>query len=259
MLICHLTEGHLVVVRRALLDVHLQDLALLLCGEGLAIAPAGAARRLHLLYHGPHADDLHLDAAATAIAALLHALLLVNDLASDGHLLRGAFVDLLEGYLEGLHDVLGLLAPSSSAASAAASAAEHGLEDVPGVARPVVVEALLAEAVVLGALVRVAQDLVRARDLLELLRVSALVGVVLHGQLAVRLLDLRVCRVLVDLQTLVELRRVRRLAAAAAALSAHARKAAIHAGKAAHAWAAEEHGGGGGGRGHCRWTRDLLG
>ena len=50
----------------------------------------------------------------------------------------------------------------------------------------------LAEAVVAGALVAVPQDLVGLGDLLELgLRVgrAVAVGVVLHGQLAVRLLD----------------------------------------------------------------------
>src|SRR2546423_1373306 len=72
---------------------------------------------------------------------------------------------------------------------------------VPPPARPPPAPACHAVAIVRGALLGITQHLVRLRDLLELLfgrrllRGSDAVGMVLHGQAAVRLLDLRLARV----------------------------------------------------------------
>mmetsp|Transcript_3453 Transcript_3453/g.8731 ORF Transcript_3453/g.8731 Transcript_3453/m.8731 type:complete len:375 (-) Transcript_3453:387-1511(-) len=135
MLVGHLSKGNLVTVHRAFRDHHLQHLPLLAGAEGAALAPAGAAGRLHLLDHGPHAHDLHLHAATVAGAALGDPLLLVDHLSRDGHLLGGSHVELLQGDLQRLHHVLRLLAPPSAApATAAAAATEERLEDVRRVA-----------------------------------------------------------------------------------------------------------------------------
>mmetsp|Transcript_82482 Transcript_82482/g.197898 ORF Transcript_82482/g.197898 Transcript_82482/m.197898 type:complete len:350 (-) Transcript_82482:408-1457(-) len=129
-LVCHFPEGDLVAIWRALLHVHLQHLPLLLRLEALALATTGVALRLHLLNHGPHAHDLDLHAAAVAFPTLLDALLLVDDLSSDGHLLGESAVHLLESDLEILHHILGLLAPSLSTPTPAAASPEEGFEDV---------------------------------------------------------------------------------------------------------------------------------
>ena len=89
-------------------------------------------------------------------------------------------------------------------------ASEHSLEDVEGAAaaaatRAAILQSLLAVRVVNFTLLRVGQNFVRRGDLLELLGVAALVGVVLDGSLAVRLLDLRRVRGLADPERVVEL------------------------------------------------------
>mmetsp|Transcript_29749 Transcript_29749/g.41756 ORF Transcript_29749/g.41756 Transcript_29749/m.41756 type:complete len:210 (-) Transcript_29749:214-843(-) len=188
-LVCHFPEGDLVAIWRALLHVHLQHLPLLLRLEALALTSTRVALRLHLLNHGPHAHDLDLHAAAVAFPTLLDALLLVDDLASDGHLLRGANIHLLQCDLEVLNHILGLLAPSLSTSTPAAASPEEGFEDVSCIARPVVVQAFLTKTIVLRTLVGITENLVGSGDLLELLRVAALVRVMLHGQLSVCLLD----------------------------------------------------------------------
>mmetsp|Transcript_77784 Transcript_77784/g.137184 ORF Transcript_77784/g.137184 Transcript_77784/m.137184 type:complete len:211 (-) Transcript_77784:209-841(-) len=188
-LIGHFPELDLVVVRRALLDVHLKDLSFLLRLEGFALTAAGVALGLHLLDHWSHTHHLNLDSTAIARFALLHALLLVDDLTGDGHLLRGTSVHLLESDLEILHYILGLLALPCTASAAAAASTEEGLEDVSGITSSTLLEAFLAVLVVLGTLVGIAQHLVGASDLLELFRITALVRVVLHGKLPVGLLD----------------------------------------------------------------------
>mmetsp|Transcript_29253 Transcript_29253/g.73818 ORF Transcript_29253/g.73818 Transcript_29253/m.73818 type:complete len:265 (-) Transcript_29253:60-854(-) len=211
-LIGHLTEGDLVLVWRALLDVHLKDLPLLFRLEALAVSAASTTLRLHLLDHWSHADDLNLHTAAVAIAALLDATLLVNHLTSDSHLLRRTVVHLLKRHLQWLHNILSLLALAAAATTPAPSASKEGVEDVRWVtAATALLQALLAEPVVLGALVRVAQHLVGTGDLLELLRVATLVGVVLDRELAVGLLDVGLRSALVHIQGFVELLRVHRL------------------------------------------------
>jgi hypothetical protein len=102
--------------------------------------------------------------------------------------------------------------PAASAAPSGAErvASEHSLEDVEGAAaaaatRAAILQSLLAVRVVNFTLLRVGQNFVRRGDLLELLGVAALVGVVLDGSLAVRLLDLRRVRGLADPERVVEL------------------------------------------------------
>mmetsp|Transcript_172407 Transcript_172407/g.552665 ORF Transcript_172407/g.552665 Transcript_172407/m.552665 type:complete len:260 (-) Transcript_172407:3-782(-) len=222
MLVSHFPELHLVSIGRALLDVHFQDFALLLRLEGLAVAAARAALRLHLLYHGAHADDLDLDAAAIASLALLDPPRLVDDLAGDRHFLGGAVVHLLQGDLQRLYHILGFLPPAGAAATPAAATTEHLAEDVAGVPAAALLEALLAEAVVLRTLVGVAQYLVGTADLLEHLRIAALVRMVLHRELPIGLLDVRLRGVLLDLEGLVELGGIRSLGAAPATAAAAA-------------------------------------
>merc|ERR1719336_2705734 len=65
-------------------------------------------------------------------------------------------------------------------------------------------ETFLAALVVDPSLFRIAEHIVGARDLLKLFRVSALVGVVLHGELPVGLPDIRLRSARVHLQSLVE-------------------------------------------------------
>mmetsp|Transcript_62112 Transcript_62112/g.126485 ORF Transcript_62112/g.126485 Transcript_62112/m.126485 type:complete len:231 (+) Transcript_62112:976-1668(+) len=202
--------------------MHFKHLTLLLRAKGLAGAIARTAMRLHLLDHRPHADDLYLHTPAVALPALLHAFLLVDHLPGDRHLLGGPVVQLLKRHLQGLLDVLRLLAPLLTTATPAAAAAEEGVEDVARVARTTaILEALLAVPVVLRSLLGIAQHLVGPSDLLELLRITALVGVVLHCQLPIGLLDVRLGSALLHLEELVELCGVRILATAAATLAAH--------------------------------------
>mmetsp|Transcript_42977 Transcript_42977/g.91628 ORF Transcript_42977/g.91628 Transcript_42977/m.91628 type:complete len:241 (-) Transcript_42977:16-738(-) len=212
--------------------MHFKHLTLLLRAKGLAGAIARTAMRLHLLDHRPHADDLYLHTPAVALPALLHAFLLVDHLPGDRHLLGGAVVELLEGDLERLHYVLRLLALPLAAAAAPAAASEEGFENVGGVAAATaILEAFLTEFVVLGPLLGVAQHFVRACDLLELLGVAALVGVVLHCQLPVSLLDLGFARGLVNLETRVELGVVHVFAPSPTALASHAGEAVATAGE----------------------------
>ena len=134
--------------------MHLEHLPLLRNGKASAPTTTGPAVGLHLLDHRPHADSLNLDAATVAVAALLHALLLVNHFSSDRHLARAPTVHLLQCDLEALHYIARLVTPASSLARA-----EEGIKNVSGVARTVGLQAVLPVAVVLGALVRVAQHL----------------------------------------------------------------------------------------------------
>ena len=71
------------------------------------------------------------------------------------------------------------------------SAAEEHAEQIvaAGSSAALVGHALEAVLVVLGALLGVAEDLVRGRDLLELGLIAALIGMVLHGELPVGLFD----------------------------------------------------------------------
>merc|ERR1719326_204728 len=200
-----LRELDLVALRRALRDVHLEHLGLDLLAEGDAAPAAAAAARLRALLERAHLHDLDRHALAATRAARLDARL-VDHLARDAQVLLLARVQLLERHLDLRLGVLALL----HALAAAAAALLRVLE--PLEPRPVVDLALLL----------VAEHVVRALDLLELGRVAALVRVLLHGELAVRLLDRRLVVVLRDAENLVQLLRVGGGAAAAAAHAPHA-------------------------------------
>merc|ERR1719201_759645 len=184
-----LREGQLVPVRRALRDVHLERLLHLLLPVDGAGAAARVAHLLDLLDHRAHPDRLDLSAAPAARSARLDALVLVDDLAGQAQRSRAPLVDLLQRHLERVHHVLALLDALLSPPSSAAAG-----EDVKNVARvataAAALEPLLTVPVVDVALLLVAKAVEGLLDLLELLRIAALVRVVLHGQLAVRLPDL---------------------------------------------------------------------
>ena len=207
----------------ALRHVHVERLLHLHLPVHHAVAAAHVARLLHLLDHRPHPDRLDPRAAAAARAALLDALLLVDRLPRQPQRARRALVDLLERDLERVHHVLALL--HALRPPRAPPPREH-VEDVAGAAAAAaVLQPLLAVPVVRLALLLVAEDVEGLLDVLELLGVAALVRVVLHRELAVRLADLVGRRPLLDAEVLVQLRRVGRLAAAAAP---------AHPGHAAH-------------------------
>mmetsp|Transcript_65746 Transcript_65746/g.144198 ORF Transcript_65746/g.144198 Transcript_65746/m.144198 type:complete len:453 (-) Transcript_65746:62-1420(-) len=232
MFISHLSKDNLVSIWRTLLDVHLQDLSFLLGLEAFSLSTAVVALRLHLLNHWPHSDHFYLHATAITLAAFLDTLLLVDDLSRDGHLLGVARIHLLQGHFQVLNHVLGLLTPSGST-TATSTTSEEGFKDVRRIARAVIVQALLSEFVVLGSLVLVTQHLIGAGDLLELLRVTALVWVMLHGQPSVGLLDLGLVGILVHFQEFVELAGVN--------IFGSASSFATHPGKVTSRKAAEEH------------------
>mmetsp|Transcript_7346 Transcript_7346/g.12642 ORF Transcript_7346/g.12642 Transcript_7346/m.12642 type:complete len:391 (-) Transcript_7346:202-1374(-) len=202
MLICHLPKRYLVTIRRALLDMHLENFAVLLCPKALALAAARVASRLHLLDHRPHADDLNLHTATAAFRALLHALLFVNDLACDGHLFCLTVVHLLESHLDWLHYVFGFLAsPSTTATSWSTTTTKESIKDISGITtRTVTINSFLTEPIILFTLVPVAENFICTSDLLEFLRVATLVRMVLHCQLPISLLDFCVTCILVNLQ-----------------------------------------------------------
>merc|ERR1719352_1264901 len=221
-----LRECHLVTVWCALLDIDLKDLALLLRLEGLALAAAVVAGLLHLLDHRAHADNLNLHTASVAAVALRHTLLLVDHFTVHSHLLGHAVVELLQSDGQLVNDVLRLTALATATAAATAAAAEHHVEHIDGVATATLAgNGIFAALVVHSALLRIGQHLVRPSDLLESLRVAALVRVMLDRELAERLLDVALVSVLLDAEKLVVLLVVD-LAAAAAAAAAAAREAA---------------------------------
>mmetsp|Transcript_79652 Transcript_79652/g.97460 ORF Transcript_79652/g.97460 Transcript_79652/m.97460 type:complete len:251 (-) Transcript_79652:70-822(-) len=233
MFISHLSKDNLVSIWRTFLNVHLQDLSFLLGLEALALSTTVVALRLHLLDHWPHSDHFHLDAAAITLTTLLNALLLVDDLSGDGHLLGGTSIHLLQGHFQVLNHVLGLLTLSGTTTTTS-TASKEGFEDVRCISGAVAVQAFLSEFVVLGPLIRITQHLVGSGDLLELLGVAALVRVVLHCEPSIGLLDFRIRRALVHFQKLVELGGIDILGSASSFAS--------HPGKVTSRKAAEEHG-----------------
>mmetsp|Transcript_26054 Transcript_26054/g.45912 ORF Transcript_26054/g.45912 Transcript_26054/m.45912 type:complete len:263 (-) Transcript_26054:21-809(-) len=202
LLIAHAREADLLLVVHARLDVHLENLALLLLLHRVAAAVAVGALLLDLLHH-PRTELAQADdgAAAVARAALLG---LADDLvAADGQLGGLALVQIFQRDLERVLHVLPLA--RSRGLAAATAAAEERREDVVGVPAAALLQALESVLVVLLALLRVLEHLVRCLDLLELLRVAALVRVLLEGQLAVSLFDLRRGRRLGHPEVLVQL------------------------------------------------------
>lgn len=187
LLIGHATEGDLLVVTHALVDVNLQDLALLLALALVSLSGTGMAGTLELLDHAEgNLAELHNGTLAVTLGT--HGGLADEDLAIDGQLDGLAIVQVFEANLEGVVDVVSLAGSGRPPARAAAE--EHAEEVVAaGSSAALVGHALEAVLVVLGALFGVAEDLIRGRDLLELGLITALVGVVLHSQLPVGLLN----------------------------------------------------------------------
>ena len=131
-------------VLHALIDAHLEHLALLLdllavallaailCVDLLAGSAAVGARLLHLLYHGTQLPEHNLDALTVAALASLHSTLLTTaavTLGADDALLQGklgnlAAVDILERDLVNVVDGASLLGAGVAAAEHAAHATE---------------------------------------------------------------------------------------------------------------------------------------
>src|SRR4051794_22005236 len=199
-------------------------------GAGLLDHRAGAAAARARTGDGEHALALRLDAAAVADRADLRrgarpragaAACRAGRVGRDGHGHLGAFDRLLERQRDRRLQVLAALGDRLGARAAPAAGVEDARQDVreraevgraaAGAARaPAAAERVgageHAAAVVLLALLGVAQDVVGLGDLLEaLLRHRILVGVrvVLARELAVRLLDVVLRRLLVDAEDLV--------------------------------------------------------
>ncbi|KAI3475524.1 hypothetical protein L1887_63081 [Cichorium endivia] len=180
-------EGDVLAVLHALVDAHLEHLALLvdlfavallaavLCVDDLAVALALWAGLLHLLHHGTELSEHDLDTLAVASAARLYGALLAaaavalfaEDVLLERKLGDLAGVELLERDLDAVDEVLALAwaarAAALTAKEAAASAAEELGEEVLWVhaaTHSAALEALLSEAVVEVALVRVGEHLV---------------------------------------------------------------------------------------------------
>ena len=180
-------EDDLLVVCRTLFDVHLKHFPLLLDLELLAFTIATTTRTLGLLDHGTHTDNLDLDAPAVAVGARSHGLAGINHLAVDCQFAGSTIVQLVKSGLDSVDNVLTLPLTLRSSASSHTTA-KQGLEHVSSVSTTharAILHTLLAELVILAALVLVGEDLVRASDLLELLLITSLVWMVLDCQLPV--------------------------------------------------------------------------
>ena len=224
-------ECDLLAVVHALVDVHLEYLALLddlaararathvLGVDALALAVALAATRVYLLIHaGAQLVEYDLCAAALACVALLHGArlaaaslaLLAHHVLLQRQLARRPVVQVLERDAQLMYHVLALVVATPAATAATAAAEEH-LEQVHGRAeaalgQAALLERLLAALVVELALLGVAEHLVRLRYVLELLgrvRLRILVRMVLERQLSVRLLQLVGRRVRLHIQQVV--------------------------------------------------------
>ncbi len=187
LLVGHAAEGDLLVVAHPLVDVNLQDLALLLAAALVPLTGTGAAGTLELLDHA-EGDLTELHDGTLPVAFFAHGGLADEDLAVDGQLDGLAVVQVLEADLEGVVHVVSL---AGSGRPPPGSPAEEHAEQIvaAGSSAALFGHALEAVLVVLGALLGVAEDLVRGRDLLELGLIAALIGMVLHGELPVGLFD----------------------------------------------------------------------
>ena len=227
LLVARLALHHdLLVVLHPGLDLHGEDLllvlnlgavalgALVVGRHHLAHAVARAALGLHLLDHAradladvdldprPVARRAHVASAGLGADTLARRAL---DLAREREPAGRPLVHLVEARAQLVHDGLALLLPS---AAAAAHPAGHHVEDVGHAARArgspaALLEGLLAVLVVDAPLLRILERVVRLVDLLELFRVAALVGVVLHRRLPERLLQLGLRRRPLDAEKLV--------------------------------------------------------
>ena len=88
--------------------MHLQNLTIGLRLETLTLFSAAVTRRLHLLYHRPHSDNLGLSHLERLIANTVKHSSVCH--LPRGHLLRLSIVELFERDLEWLHE---FLAPGS--------------------------------------------------------------------------------------------------------------------------------------------------
>ena len=182
-----------------------------------AAASGAGGGRLHLAEDGV-GDAAHL-AGAPALAAGVVLDPFGLDEAEHLDLLGHALGDLLEGQLD-LDAQVGPLHPARAATATAESTPEGAPEDVAELAEDVVhvhagtasrstAHSGVTEAVVLGPLLLVAQDLIGLGRLLEpglgIGVVGVLVGVVLDGQLPIGLLDVGIGCPPVDAEDLVEI------------------------------------------------------
>src|SRR4051794_3695750 len=230
---------------RALLDagrdvhpiaLHLAQAALAAAGRaGLLDHRAGAAAARARTRDGEHALALRLDAAAVADRADLRrgsrpgagaAARRARRVGRDGHRHLGALDRLLERQRDGRLQILAALGDRLGARGAPAAGVEDARQDVReraevrGAARRAARAAPAerigagehAAAVVLLALLGIAQDVVGLGDLLEAVLGSGVlvrVRVILARELAVRLLDVVLRRLLVDAEGLVVVSRAR--------------------------------------------------
>mmetsp|Transcript_21224 Transcript_21224/g.43485 ORF Transcript_21224/g.43485 Transcript_21224/m.43485 type:complete len:349 (-) Transcript_21224:1238-2284(-) len=198
LLVGHAAEGDLLVVTHALVDVDLQDLALLPPLALEALAGAGVAGTLDLLDHA-ESDLAELHDGALPVALGTFGRFADNDLTVDGELDRLAVVQVLQTHLQGVVDVVALSGSGRSPTSAASE--EHGEEIIGARSSATLVGySLKAVLIVLGPRLGIAENFIRSRNFLELGLLTALVGMVLYGKFSVGLLDLLGIGILVDLK-----------------------------------------------------------
>lgn len=212
------------LIRTASLNRHLQNtihlyhllplaaLASVLLLHDLPLTSAVSALALRLRVHAGtqldqssnHSSSLALGAFSDVIASLALAGL-ADTVSSDLHVFHGAVVDLLQSDLQ-LHQ-LGLTLTWTSLLSSTTSSSEH-LEQVAKASSSgstTILNSLLSVVIIELSLLGIGEDFVCASDFLELIRVSALIGVLLQGFLPESLADLLSSGLLVDAQQLIVL------------------------------------------------------
>lgn len=196
-------EGVLAIVRSALVDHGIENLLLFVHFLALAnIAPVGlvddltlstavVARALRLGVHaGSKLGHFHDDTSTTAGCALLNSAFssspalanLTDSLSIHGNFRGFAIVNFLEGALERMHDWLAFL--RSTALLASTSHSEHLLEDTATHATTsaaTLSDSFRAVFVVCFTLLTIAQHLVGLLNFLELVFVTAAIGMVCSG------------------------------------------------------------------------------
>jgi len=100
-----------------------------------------------------------------------------------------AIVEVLEADFQRVDLVLPLLLTAAAATTPSTAAVEHHVKDVAGVSSLATAHSFFSELIVLGTLLLVPKDIIGLGDLLEGVRVAALVRMMLDRELAVSLAE----------------------------------------------------------------------
>mmetsp|Transcript_28089 Transcript_28089/g.48081 ORF Transcript_28089/g.48081 Transcript_28089/m.48081 type:complete len:452 (-) Transcript_28089:67-1422(-) len=213
-------------VAHALLNVHLQDLsvlvhlaalaglALVLLRNRLALTLAGATRGLHLLHHtGANLAKGHLHTATTTIRASLFATLLASlaiairarFVTRDGQPDSLSVIHIFQRSFNAVDNILTLL--RTTTATAPATTKEHR-ENIVGrvtLTATLALQAFHSVLIICLALLGVAQDLSGGTDFFELLDITTFIGVVLQSKFLVSLSDFTLVSIFGYTESLVQL------------------------------------------------------